>query len=106
MPHESSPRIRGASQAPVVLAVTFVCAFAVSTFATWTYKVELGVRLDRIEAMETRKMITTQWTSGSHPRTLTSKWREYDEAEEFDAFLVRHEAEVEAAQKRFKPDPQ
>lgn len=79
-------------------------AVGVSTFANWRYKTDLDNRLERIEAKETRKMITTKWVSGGNERTLTSKWREYDENEEFDAFLARHETEVAAAKRRFRED--
>lgn len=87
------------------MAFACVCALSLSALASWAYKGQIMERLDRIEAQETKKMMTTKWMSGGEERTWTSTWKQYDPDEDLEVFFQRHKDEVAAAKRAFPKDP-
>lgn len=89
----------------LVLVLVLVATLLVSVSVNWSWQKELLQRIDQIEQRESRKMISTTWFSGRMERTLTTRWKEHDDSELYEAFLARHTAEVEKAQNVLPPDP-
>lgn len=90
-----------------ILLLAFVVVLTSLSVAAvnWVYHTTVVEKLERIEQKEKSLMITTQWRSGGEVRTWTSKWKEYDENEDFDDFIDRHIAEVAAAKVKLPKDP-
>jgi hypothetical protein len=96
---------KDAHQQYLVLVLSLVATLIVSTGVNWVAHANLSDRIKQVEQQEVRKMISTTWISGGKTRTLTTKWKEHEEDETYEAFLARHAEEVRRALLVFPEDP-
>lgn len=106
-PTTRAPELLASHSLHNLLAFACLSVLALSLVASWTYKVQLMDRLDRLEsrAEEVAKKMTTKWISGGNERSWTSTWKQFDPSETQEAFLQRHKDEVAIAKKAFPEDP-